>query len=481
MTKYDFGNLIAGQWISGTAETFCTFNPARPAEIVGSYSPADPGLIAQACRTAAAAQRSWRGLPPVERVRIVQQFLDALEQRAAEIARAITIEQGKPLAEARGETAKSLGEARAMSAHVLRTGGEVAVSARPGFQNLVTRRPRGVIAAITPWNFPILTPMRKIAPALLFGNAIVLKPSEFTPAAACLVCDAGRAILPEGLLQIVLGGAAVGDELVRQPQVAGITFTGSVSTGRTIYASGAKTLAELSLELGGKNAAVINDTADLDACLDQIAGAAFQCAGQRCTAISRVIVAEDLQKDVTAGLSQRARGLVLGDGMVDGTTMGPLTNAGQIARVETMVDAGIKEGARAATGAERLALQGFEGGYFYRPTILADVTQEMAVAREEIFGPVISVLSYRDLDEAFGILNGIDYGLTSALFSNDLRVVQRFVDEGESGMLHVNHGTIPDNHMPFGGIKNSGVGAYSVGPSAVHFYTTEHSVYLKAT
>jgi len=481
MTNYDFGNLVAGQWVPGGAETFRTVSPARPGETVGRYSAAGADLVAEACSAAARAQADWRAVPATERLRVVERFFDAVEKRAADIAMAITLEQGKPLAEARGETAKSLAEARTMAAHVLRAGGELAVSARPGFRNLVSRRPRGVIAAITPWNFPVLTPLRKIAPALLFGNAIVLKPSEFTPAAACLVAEAGRGILPAGLLAIVQGAAAVGDALVRRPEVAGITFTGSVGTGRAIYASGAETLAELSLELGGKNAAIVNDTADLDACLDQIAAAAFQCAGQRCTAISRVVVARDLESDVIEGLAGRARRLVLGDGAADGTTMGPLTSRAQLARVEKMVEEGVSEGARVVTGGGRATLQGLDGGYFYAPTILAGVTHEMSVAREEIFGPVISILAYRSLDEAFAILNGVDYGLTSALFSNDLGVVQRFIDESENGMLHVNHGTIPDNHMPFGGIRNSGVGAYSVGPSAAQFYTTEHSVYLKAS
>ncbi|HET7411311.1 MAG TPA: aldehyde dehydrogenase family protein [Pararhizobium sp.] len=479
MAKYNFGNLVAGRWTNGDGETFSTVNPARPGETIGEYCEADAATIAEACRAAADAQAAWRSKPATERAAVVEGFLAAVGEKSADIALAITLEQGKPLAESRGETAKSLAEARTMMAHVLRAGGEVAASARPGFRNLVTRRPRGVIAAITPWNFPILTPMRKIAPALLFGNAIVLKPSEFAPATACLVAEASRGILPEGLFQIVQGAAKVGDQLVRQPQVAGITFTGSVKTGRAIYASGAETLAELSLELGGKNAAIVNDVADLDFCLDQIAAAAFQCAGQRCTAISRVIVSSKLEKSVTDGLVERARRFVLGDGAADGTTMGPLTNASQIARVERMVETGTGEGARAVTGGGRARLQGLEEGYFYTPTILSHVTPEMSVAREEIFGPVISVLTYDGIDEALGILNGADYGLTSALFSNDLGVVQRFIDESQNGMLHVNHGTIPDNHMPFGGIRNSGVGAYSVGPSAAQFYTTEHSVYLK--
>ncbi len=479
MTKYQFDNLIAGQWRDSGRERFTTANPARPDEQIGSYSPAVPELLQEAGAAALGARANWGRVPAIERVRIVERFLGALSERAEEIACSITLEQGKPLAEARGETAKSLDEARTMAGHLLHAGGEVLPSARPGFRNMITRRSRGVIAAITPWNFPILTPMRKIAPALLYGNAIILKPSEFTPATACLIGDAGRGILPDGLLQVVQGGGDVGEQLCTLPGVAGITFTGSVATGRKIYAAGARNLAELSLELGGKNAAVINDTDDLDQCLDQIAVAAFMCAGQRCTAISRVIVNAALEKPTLEGLAERARRITLGDGMAEGISMGPLTHHTQLERVSRMVAAGVDEGAKPLIGAEKATLQGLDGGYFYAPTILADVEPAMSVAREEIFGPVISVLRYDNLDEAFAILNGVEYGLTSSLFSNDQRVVQRFVDESESGMIHVNHGSIPDNHMPFGGVKNSGVGAYSVGLSAAQFYTTEHSVYLK--
>jgi len=219
----------------------------------------------------------------------------------------------------------------------------------------------------------------------------------------------------------------------------------------------------------------VNDAVDLGACLDQISTAAFMCAGQRCTAVSRVLVRRPLLGDVVDGLAEHAKRQVLGDGMDPATTMGPLTNAVQVDRVSAMVAAGVKEGARPVVGGGKTA----GAGYFYRPTILAQVDPQMSVAREEIFGPVISVLAYDSLDEAMSILNGVEYGLTSALFSNDNSVIQRFVDEAESGMIHVNHGTIPDNHMPFGGVKNSGVGAYSVGASAAAFYTTEHSVYIK--
>jgi len=480
MASYGYGALIGGAWRAEGAARFGTRNPAAPRETVGDYAASTAADIADAVAAARAAQREWRRVPAAERIRICNAFFAAIAERSEAIALAITLEQGKPLAEARNETAKSLGEAAAMAAHVLSGGTERMADARPGFQNIVTRRPRGVIAAITPWNFPILTPMRKIAPALLHGNAIIIKPSEFTPATVCLIGEAARATLPPGLLQIVLGGADVGAALAGAAGIDGITFTGSVATGRAIYALGAANLAELSLELGGKNAAVINDVGDLDACLDQVAGAAFMCAGQRCTAISRVIVAEGLRAAVEEGLVRRAEAQKQGDGRRDGVTLGPLTNRAQFDRVGRMVEAGVAEGARVLTGGRPGTSAPDEEGYFYAPTILTDVTPAMSVAREEIFGPVIGISGYRTPDEAFAILNGVEYGLTSALFSNDFNVIQRFVAESESGMLHVNHGTIPDNHMPFGGIRNSGVGAYSVGASAANFYTTEHSVYLKA-
>ena len=300
------------------------------------------------------------------------------------------------------------------------------------------------------------------------------------PATACLIAETARGILPDGLLQIANGHGETGGALVRRAGVSGVTFTGSVATGKRIYALAAENLAEISLELGGKNAAVVNDVTDLEGCLDQIMTAACMCAGQRCTAVSRVIVRRPLLQAVLDGLVRRSEAAVLGDGMQATTTMGPLTNERQLARVAAMVEAGAKEGAEVLAGGRSVSVAGCEGGYFYAPTVLSRVRPDMNVAREEIFGPVLAVLAYDGLDEAFSILNGVEYGLTSALFSNDNTVVQRLpFDESENGMIHVNHGTIPDNHMPFGGVKSSGVGAYSVGASAVDFYAAEHSVYIK--
>lgn len=480
MANYRYGSLINGTWQAEGAAIFTTVNPASPAETVGHYHATAPEQIDTAIQAAQSAQREWRALPAAERIRICNRFFAAIAARQKEIAFSITLEQGKPLLEARNEAAKSLGEAEAMAAHLVASGAAAVSDARPGFQNLVARRPRGIIAAITPWNFPILTPMRKIAPALLFGNAIIIKPSEFTPATTCLIGEAACETLPAGLLQIVLGGSETGARLVSARGVDGITFTGSVATGKKIYALGAENLAELSLELGGKNAVVINDVKDLDACLDQVAGAAFMCAGQRCTAISRVIVAENLREAVAAGLVKRAAAQKQGNGAHDGVTLGPLTSRAQFDRVVNMVERGVAEGAQVLFGGLPSVKDPDQDGYFFQATILGNVTSQMAIARKEVFGPVIGISSYRTIDEAFAILNGVEYGLSSSLFSSDFTVVQRFIAESESGMLHVNHGTIPDNHMPFGGIKHSGVGAYSVGPSAANFYTTEHSIYLKA-
>jgi len=359
--------------------------------------------------------------------------------------------------------------------------GEVMPAARPGFRNLVLRRPRGVIVAVCPWNFPVMTPLRKLAPALMYGNAVLIKPSEFTPAAACLVADSALSFFPPGLVQLLNGGASVGAALVGHEGVHGVTFTGSIATGRRIAAAAAQSLAEVSLELGGKNAAIVHDSTDLDAALDAISSAAFAVCGQRCTAISRIVVRRELHDEVAAGLVTRARALRLGDGLHPETTAGPLIHATHRDKVQGMVRRGLQAGAEVLTGGGFAQPVSAPEGWFHEPTVLARVTPGMEIARDEIFGPVITLQPCADFDEALAIVNGVEHGLTAALFSDRHALVQRFLDECETGMLHVNHGTVPDNHMPFGGIKHSGVGVYSsVGPSAIGFYTTEHAAYLKS-
>jgi aldehyde dehydrogenase (NAD+) len=477
--RYAFGALLNGRWVVAQGADFETFNPAHPGGRVGRYGVASPAQVDEAVHAARQAQRAWAQRPPLDRGAVVARWLDALALRRDEIVLATVLEQGKPLAEARGEFDKGLAEARAMIGLASCDHGTVMPAARPGFRNLVLRRPRGVIAALCPWNFPVMTPLRKLAPALLYGNAMLLKPSEFTPAAACLIADSTVPFFPAGLVQVLNGQGAVGGVLAGHPDIDGVTFTGYIATGRRIVAGAAASLAEISLELGGKNAAVVHDSASLDAALDAIAGAAFAVCGQRCTAISRIVVRHELHDRVAEGLVTRARALRLGDGMHDSTTTGPLIHAAHRDKVHGMVTRALHAGARLLCGGQFAEPESAPQGWFYQPTVLGGVTPSMDVAREEVFGPVLTVQACADFDEALAIVNGVEQGLTASLFSNSHALVQRFLTECEAGMLHVNHGTVPDNHMPFGGIKHSGVGAYSsVGPSAIHFYTTEHSVYL---
>ena len=475
---YSYGNLIGGAW-HDTPARFDTFNPARPVQVAGRYSLADALLVAEAVAAARKAQQPWARLPAAQRCEALARFIDRIEAHKEDLARAITTEQGKTLAESRGEAAKACAESRFMLGHVMSSEGTRHVpSLRAGVRNLVMRRPRGVIVAITPWNFPVMTPMRKIAPALGFGNAVIVKASEFTPAAVCLLGELASGVLADGLLQVIHGGADVGSALVSHGGVHGVTFTGSVATGRRIVAATAANLAAVSLELGGKNAAVIHDATDLDTCLDQVSNAALMCSGQRCTAVSRVLVRRGLHADVAAGLARRASAMRLGDGADPATQLGPMTHRAQLEHVKAAVQQAREDGAMVLAGGTEVAIAGCEGGLFYAPTVLDGVRADSAAAREEIFGPVISLIEYDTLDEAMALLNDVEYGLTAAFFSNDAAAIARFVDECQTGMLHVNHGTVPDSHMPFGGIKASGVGAYSVGPSAAAFFTTEHSVYL---
>lgn len=469
---FSFGSPITDQSIA-----FETCNPAKKNEKVGHYFGYTPHDIPELMRKARVAQKKWALLPVVERMLALNEWLSILDQKVSSIALSITLEQGKPSHEARGETLKSIQEAREMLAIASQPLGSVHASFRIGVTPLSIRRPRGVIVAITPWNFPMLSPMRKIAPALAYGNAILVKPSELAPAAACLVAQAAEGILPEGLLQVLPGDGLFGAGLVASG-AEGVTFTGSVVTGRSVYKAAAGSLAEISLELGGKNAAMVHDSNNLEQCLNQIANAAFLCSGQRCTAISRVIVQEKLAPAVIKGLVDRAHNLVPGFGMDSGVNFGPMISEQHLDKVSAMVTGSIAAGARCQTGGQSLLEGSLAEGHFYAPTVLDSMTVDNLAWQEEIFGPVISVMTYQSLDEAFQLLNDTEFGLTSALFSADISVINRFMAESAAGMLHINHGSTPDSNMPFVGVKNSGVGACSVGPGSAAFYTSEHSVYL---
>ena len=435
-----------------------------------------PDELGAAIERANAAQREWARVPGLERSQRLNAFIDAVEARAEELATAGTLEQGKLIRESRAEALKSCAEGRFSVGEAARMGAMPIASGRAGFSNQILRRPRGVIFCVSPWNFPISTPMRKICPALAFGNAVVMKPSQFTPAANFLLAEISGEFFPDNLVQVVMVSGRAASEVVSRGDLHGVSFTGSVPTGRLVYAAAAQNLIPAQLELGGKNGAILNDTDDVEGAVTQIIGAAFMTSGQRCTAISRILVHKDLAVEAKDILTARANAMRLGPGLDDSSDLGPLCNLPHWTDVCATTDRAIGEGAKALAGG--FAPNRPDDGYFYRPTVLGDVQHASIAGQKEIFGPVLSVLEYDTFDQAMEMLNGTEFGLTSALFSNRNDLIQRFLAESQNGMIHVNHGTVPDNNMPFGGIKNSGVGAYSVGPTAVNFYTSEHSAYV---
>ncbi|WP_170764647.1 aldehyde dehydrogenase family protein [Ruegeria lacuscaerulensis] len=452
-------------------------NPANPSEVVGSFETITPDEVPAMIASAHKAQREWAKVTQQERGRLVEAFLDALEARADDIATSITREMGKIIAESHGEVAKALGEGRATTRRASSPIGEVLPSQKPGTVTYSTRRPRGVIVGINPWNFPFSTPIRKTVPALLYGNAMVLKPSVSTPGAAFIMQEVADAILPKGLFQVAYGSGALGAALTSAQGVNAISFTGSVGIGRIVAQAAAANLAEISLELGGKNPVILNDASDLEVALDQIYAAAFSVCGQRCTAISRVIVRRELEAQVVDGLAQRAKAAQVGDGLDTTSTIGPLMGEKARADVAGFVSRAVADGAVVAAGGEMIDQ---DGGYFYAPTVLCNVTPDMEVARDEVFGPVLAVIPYDTPDEALAICNDVEFGLSACLYSEQTPLVERFVSEAESGMLHVNCGSFPEDHAPFVGVKNSSLGVGgSNGPSTLHFYTQEHTVFRK--
>jgi len=458
---------------------FETRNPARPTDTVGAYANVtNAATVSKVLAAAKQAQDEWATVPGVERGDRLVKYLNDIESQADRIAEAITLEQGKVFKEARNEVLKGCAEGKFIAGEAARQQLQSVASARANVRNLILRRPRGTIFAICPWNFPAMTPLRKLSPAIAFGNAMVIKPSQFTPAAAFLLEDIARDHFPAGLVQVMPCPGSFASELTASGRFDGVSFTGSVEIGRKVGEAAAASLIPAQLELGGKNGAIINDSNDLESCLDQIFAAAFQTGGQRCTSISRVIVHRDLHRRVVDGLVDRAHKLRLGDGMDPATTLGPLCNQPHLETVATMTEQAVSEGADLATGGTIGQVEGFKDGYFYQPTILDNAGASRTASKEEIFGPVLSVMPYDNFDDAIAILNETEYGLTSSLFSDSHALIQQFLDQSRNGMLHVNNGTVPDVNMPFGGMKHSGLGAYSVGASVSAFYTIEQSAYL---
>jgi alpha-ketoglutaric semialdehyde dehydrogenase len=475
-------NLLRGEWIdSSGGARYAIRNPARPNEILGEFADSTEDDARDAVEAAAAAAWVWAEKPAPQRGAVLLRFAQLLEASASELARIVTLEQGKAVAEATGEVIRAVAEARYMAGEATRPTGLTFPSERQGVSCQTVAEPVGVICAICPWNFPVVTPVRKIAPALAFGNAVVFKPSSLTPWSAVYLANLFvQAGVPAGAVNLLSGrGSVVGDTLVRDTRVGGITFTGSTAVGMHIYELAARRLSRVQLELGGKNPAVVIDCADLDGAAREIVAAAFLCSGQRCTAISRVIVTEAQADELVECILSHVARIHVGDGLDPSTTMGPLVSREQLRTVDGYVREGIASGHALLAGGKALAEEPDRQGFYYAPTVFDRVPPDSPLATEEIFGPVLPVLRVRDLDEAIAVANGTRYGLAASIFSSRSHCVHEFTTRVKAGMIHVNHGTASQAHVPFGGVKDSGQGAYSIGPTAREFYTHAKTIYVR--
>jgi len=465
--------------ITGT-ETFESTSPAD-GETIGVFPRSTAEDVDSAVAAAKDAYAHWRLVPAPKRGEILYRFARLLEQEKDALTELMTHEMGKVRAEAGGDVQEAIDITYYMAGEGRRLFGQTTPSELPDKWNMSIRQPVGVVGAITPWNFPIAIPSWKLIPALICGNTVVLKPATDTPALAERFVELlGEAGLPDGVVNIVYGGgSSVGDRMVRHPDIRVITLTGSRETGVKVLEAGAETLKHVHLELGGKNAIIVMDDADLDLAVNGIVWSAFGTSGQRCTAASRVIAHEKVYAALQKKLVAAVEKLRLGPGWEDDTDIGPVINKAALDKIHSYSKIGSDEGARLLTGGEVATEGDLARGFFYRPTIFADVDPQMRVAQEEIFGPVTALIKVRDADEAIRVSNGIKYGLSSSIFTRDVNTAFRAMRDLEAGITYVNAGTIgAEVHLPFGGTKDTGNGHREAGQAALDVFTEWKSIYV---
>ncbi len=477
-----YGNFINGKWIeSNSGKTIEVYHSAKKSQLLATFQDSAEEDVNEAAEAANEAFKSWSKVPGPERGAILYRFADLLEQNVDELAYMLSAEQGKVLSESKGEVQRAAKEARFSAGEAFRIEGNTLPGERPNVFSSTVRNPIGVVAAIAPWNFPVVTPVRKIAPALAYGCTVVFKPASVTPWTSARIIELfAEAGVPDGVVNLIVGsGSKVGDPLIKHPLIKGVSFTGSTGIGVRINELAAKRLVKTQLELGGKNPAVVLDYQNVTDVAKQIVGAAFACSGQRCTSISRVIVVKDKKKELTEALVQEIEEVKVGPAWEEGVTMGPLINKEHLDSVVEYIEFGKKEGANLLFGGEVLSEGYFSEGSYLVPAIFDNVTPDMRVAKEEIFGPVLCVIEVENKEEAFQVANNVEYGLAASIFTSDYSSAHTFADQIETGMVHINHGTASAAHMPFGGTKNSGFGSFSIGSSNVEFYTEIKAVYFQ--
>ena len=477
-------NFVGGEWRESRGRRVPDFNPADASEIVAE---APASTAAEAAEAVAAAERAfegWRHTPAPVRGQILYRVQRRMEEQRDVLAEALTREEGKTLAESLGEVQRAINVIEFFAGEARRITGETIPSELPNNFCYTIKQPVGPVAIITPWNFPIAIPIWKIAPALVSGNTVVFKPASLTPLTATLIAgifqDCG---LPPGVLNVVFGGGReVGDTIVKHPAIRAVSFTGSNDVGTALYQAAAARGIKCQCEMGGKNPIVILADADLDLAVESTVQGAFGSTGQRCTATSRAVVVDSIADEFLERLEARTAKLVVGPGMDPKTHIGPSVDDSQMKTVLDYVQIGKSEGARLVRGGERLTGSGLDRGHFVNPAIFDRVTPEMRIAQEEIFGPVLSLIRVPDVARALDVANGVRYGLSASVYTNDVSKMFKFVERLDAGILHVNSPTVGgEAHIPFGGMKATGVGLREMGRVAIDFYTELKVVYVDYT
>lgn len=476
-------NYIAGKWVdSVSGKTSDNINPADKSEVICRVQASTVEDANAAIEAASAAFDGWRKTPIPERANLLRKVIRRMAEREDEFVRAITLENGKTLRESRGEFAAAIKEADYQIGQGRRLGGVHVPSEQPGVMCYLTRQPLGVVTLITPWNFPLNVACRKMFPALIAGNTCIVKPADFTPMSVWLVFQIMDEVgFPAGVVNYILGrGSVIGDTIVCHPKVKAISFTGSTEVGVGIAEKLAGRQTKIQLEMGGKNPLVVLADADLDKASDAVVLGAFSCSGQWCTSTSRVIVEAPVYEKFLDMVLEKTRKITVGNGLDESSRMGPVAGPKQYETIMNYISIGKDEGARLCTGGSAITEGDFAKGYFVEPTIFADVTSNMRIAREEIFGPVLSVIKATDFDDAIRIANDTVYGLASSIYTTDLAKAQKFVEESEVGLCHVNMPTAwKEPQLEFGGIKDSGRGLPEAGETGAEFFTDMKAVYIR--
>lgn len=474
-------NYINGEWLNSALEAIESRNPANNNEVVATFPRSDSTEINAAVSAARQAYHTWRKVPAPARAEYIFRVGELLLQHKEELAQLISQEMGKPITEARGDVQEGVDCAFYSAGEGRRMFGQTTPSEMPNKFAMTLRTPIGVCALITPWNFPVAIPCWKAMPALVCGNTVILKPAEDTPACATKLIEIfALSGLPPGVINLVHGlGEEAGKALVEHPEIDLVSFTGSSETGAFVGATCGRTHKRVCLEMGGKNAQVVMEDADLELALDGAVWGAFGTAGQRCTATSRLILHRDIKEKFTTMLFERTSKLRLGAGNHPDTEVGPIINQKQLQRVKMYLDIAREEGAKVLIGGEIASDGELKNGNFFQPTILDNVTPQMRVAREEIFGPVVALIEVNSFEEAINILNDTNYGLSSSVYTRDINRAFTAMRDIEAGITYINGPTIgAEVHLPFGGVKQTGNGHREAGTTALDVFTEWKSVYV---